>query len=96
MIRPLFLPAVFDRLLEHPVLVTEPITHRRQLHCRHRIQEACRQTSQTAIAEPSVGLLFEQGEPIYPLLLDQFFRDRIEQKVFDVVGQRSAKQELNR
>ena len=58
------LPAVLDGLPEHSVLVPEPVAHRRQLHRGHRVEKARGQTPEPAIAQPRVGLLFEQAEPI--------------------------------
>jgi hypothetical protein len=52
--------------------------------------------SQPAITQTKVGFLFQQAEPIEVLILDQLFRDRIERKILDVVGQRAAKQKLDR
>src|SRR5438552_336788 len=66
----LVLPTVRDGLPEHPVLVSEPVPHRRQLHRGHRVEKARGQTSESAIAQSGVGLLFEQAEPIEGLLLD--------------------------
>ena len=90
------LPPVLDRLFEDAVFVAQAITHRRDLHRGHGIEEASRQASETSIAQTRVGLLFEQLEPIEVLLLDDFFRDGIEEKVRDIVGQRAADEKFHR
>ena len=61
-----------------------------------RIEEASRQAPETPIAQARVGFLLQQLEPIEVLLLDGFFRDGIEEKVRDVVGQRAADEKFHR
>ena len=95
-VRLLLLPTVGDGLPEHPVLVPEPIPDGRQLHRRHRVEEARGETSEAAVAEPSVGLLFEQPEPIERVPLDDVAHQRTEQEVRDVVGERASDQKLHR
>ena len=92
----LVLPTVLDGLSEHPVLVPEPIPDGRQLHRCHRVEEARGETSEAAIAEPGVGLLFEQPDPVERVPLDHVVHDRTEQEVRDVVGQRASDQKLHR
>ena len=60
----LALPAVLDRLPKHAVLVAQPVAHRRELQGRHRIEEARCQPPETAIAEPGIGFLLHQAEPV--------------------------------
>ena len=95
-VRLFLLPAVLDRLPEDAVFVAQPVAHGRELHRRHRVEEAGRQAPEPAVAQARVGLLFEQLEPIEVLLLDGLLRERIEQEVGDVVGQRAADEELHR
>ena len=95
-VRVLPLPAVLDRLPEHAVLVAQPVAHGRQLHRRHRVEEAGREPPEAAVAEAGVGLLLEEAEPVEVVLRDDLPRDRIEQQVHDVVGERAADQELHR
>ena len=64
------LPTVLDGLLEHSVLVPEPVPHRRQLHRGHGVEKARGQTPEPAVAQPGVGFLLEQAEPIEGRLLD--------------------------
>ena len=90
------MPAVLNGLLEDAVFVAQAVAHGRDLHRRHRVEKASRQTPQTAITQTRVGFLLEQLEPIEVLLLDGFFRDRIEEKVRDIVGQRAADEKLHR
>ena len=95
-IRLLLLPAVQDGLLEHAVLVAQSITHRRQLHRRHRIEKARREPPEPAIAETGIGLLLEQAQPIEAPAIGCTLDERIEQQVGDVVGERPADQKLHR
>src|SRR3989475_5579221 len=95
-VRTLPLPAVLDRLPEHAVLVAHPVAHRGQLHRRHRVEEARSESAEAAVAEASVGLLLEQAHPVEVLLRDDLFREWIEQEIHDVVGERTADQELHR
>ena len=69
-VRALPLPAVLDRLPEHAVLVAQPVAHGRQLHRRHRVEEAGREPPEAAVAETGVGLLLEEAEPVEVLLRD--------------------------
>ena len=95
-VRQFLLPAVLDGLFEDAVFVAQAITHGRDLHRGHGIEEASRQAPETAIAQTRVGLLFQQLEPIEVLLLDDFFRDGIEKKVRDIVGERAADEKFHR
>src|SRR5207249_4227485 len=89
----LVLPAAFDGLPEHPVLVAESVPHRRQLHRRHRVEKIRGQAPEAAIAQSGVGLLLEQTEPIERRLLDGIADEGAEQQIGDVVGERAADQE---
>ena len=66
------------------------------MHRGHRVEEARRQAPEPAVAQPRVGLLFEQGEQVEVLVLDGLLGDGIEQEVRYVVGQRAAEEELHR
>ena len=92
----LVLPTVFDGLPEDPVLVPEPVSDRRELHRSHRVEKARGQTPEPTIAQPGVGFLFEQAEPIERRLLDRFAHEGTEQQVRDVIGQRATDQKLHR
>jgi hypothetical protein len=50
-VRLFVLPAVPDGLLEHAVLVPQPVALGGQLHRGHRLDEARGQASQTAVAQ---------------------------------------------
>ena len=90
------LPAVLDRLPEHAVFVTQPVAHGGELHRRHRVEKAGGQASEPAIAQPGIGFLFEQGEPIEVVAGGNFLDEGIEQKVGDIVGQRPPDQKFHR
>ena len=49
-----------------------------QLHRGHRVEEAGGQAAEPAVAEPGVGLLLEQAEPVEVLLRDGVLGERIE------------------
>src|SRR5271166_4979289 len=56
-IRTFALPAVFDRLPEHAIFITQPVTHRRQLHRRHRVEKAGGEPPEPAVYEAGIGFL---------------------------------------
>ena len=89
------LPAVLDGLFEHPVFVAQPITYRRQLHGRHRVEETCRQAPEPAVPEASVGFLVDQAQPIEVALPGGALYQRIEQEVRDIIGQRAPDQKFH-
>jgi hypothetical protein len=90
------LPAVDDRLPEHPVLVAQPVAHRGELHRRHRVEEARGKPPEPAVAQAGVGLALEQVRPVVAIGFDRRANHRIEQQVVDVVRERAADQELHR
>ena len=94
-VRLLALPAILDRLPEDAVLVAQPVAHGRELHRGHRVEEARREAAEPAVAEAGVRLLLEQGEPVEALVVGDPLRDRIEEEVHDVVGERAPDQELH-
>ena len=69
-VRLFVLPAVADGLLEDAVFVPQAVTHRRQLHRRHRVEEAGRQPAEAAIAEAGVRFLLEQCRAVDVLSCD--------------------------
>src|SRR5262249_22106456 len=86
-VRQFMLPAVLDGLLENAVFIPQAIAHRRDLHCRHRIQKTSRETPQTTVTQTGVGFLFQQLEPIEFFLSDSALYGRIEEQIGHVVGQ---------
>ena len=92
----LLLPAVLDGLLEHAVLISQAVADGRELHGGHRVQEACCQTSEPAVTQAGIGFLLEHSEPIEFLVFDGLLRERIEQKVRHIVGERPADEKLHR
>jgi hypothetical protein len=95
-IRMFDLPSVTDDLLEHAVLVPKPIPHCRYLHRGHGIQKASCQAPKPAIAEPRVRLLLQNGEPIQIGVFDGTTGIWFQEKIFHVVGERSANQKFHR
>ena len=61
----------------------------------NEFEEARRKSAEPAIAQAGVGLLLEQGEPVETLVVDDSLRDRIEEEIHDVVGERAPYQELH-
>ena len=90
------LPAVLIDLPEDAVFVAQPVAHGRQLHRRHRVEEARRQPAEPAVAQAGVGLLLDQAEPVEVLLLGSSLHEGIEQQIGHVVGQRAPDQKLHR
>ncbi len=90
------LEAVFDRLPEHAVLVAQAVPHGRDLQRGQRFDEAGRESSEAAVAEAGVRLLFEQPEPVEVLLLGGLPDGGVEQEVHDVVRQRTSDEKLHR
>src|SRR5262249_41951887 len=95
-VRLLFLPTVHDGLLEQAVLVSKAVTHAGELQRRHRVEEAGRQSSQSAVPETRIGFLLQRPEPVDVLLLDRMPHEWIEPQVGHIVGERTANQELHR
>ena len=90
------LPAIHDGLFEHAVLVAQAIAGCRKLHGGHRVQEAGRESAQASVAQARVRFLFDQFEPIDTLCIDRMLHNRIEQKVADIVRQRTPDKKLHR
>ena len=55
------LPAVFEVLAEHPVVVAQAVTVGGVVEGRQRIEETRREPAETAVAETGVRLLFDDG-----------------------------------
>ena len=55
------LPAVFEVLAEHPVVVAQAVTVGGVVEGCQRIEEAGREAAETAVAETGIGLLFDDG-----------------------------------
>jgi hypothetical protein len=90
------LPAVLNGLFEHAVFVTQAVPGSRNLHRGHRIQKASRKTPETAITQAGIRLLFQQLEPVEVLFLDRCFRNGIEEKIRNVIGERAADEKFHR
>src|SRR4029450_13480237 len=95
-VRNFVLPALLNGLLEHTILVAEPITHGRNFHRSHRIEETCRQSPKPSVAQSSVGLLIKYLVPIDLLLLNVLLDNVIKKKIRNVVSQRTTDEEFHR
>ncbi len=89
------LPAIPENLPEHAVLVAQSITHGRQLQRRHGFEKTGGQASESAVTQSGVRFLFQQGGPVESLVLGSLLRDRIQQQIGYIVGERAANQELH-
>src|SRR5262249_55975075 len=58
-VRLFLLPAIADRLLENAVFVAQTVAHGRELHCRHGVEKAGCQASESTVTQAGVGLLFQ-------------------------------------
>ena len=95
-VREFTLPAVLKGLFEDPVFVPQSIAHGRDLHRGHGVKEASRQAPQPSVAETRVGLLLKKLVPVEVMSMDHVVYGRVEEKVGNVVGQRSAEEKLHR
>ena len=87
---------ILELLAKDAIVVAQPIAHGRDLHRGHGIQEAGGETAQPAIAQPGIRLLLRQLHQVQPLALEHLTRDRLDQEIGQVVGQRATDQELHR
>ena len=78
-------------LFEDSVLVPEGVTDRGNRHGGHRIEEAGRQSSETAVAKARIVLVALQGLQRNPVLLERRTNPWFELKIKNVVPHRSAK-----
>src|SRR5262249_34807922 len=77
-VRLFLLPAITDRLLENAIFVAQPVAHGREFHCRHGVEKAGCESSESAVTQPGVRFLFNQPEPIKVSLFDGLFHNWIE------------------
>ena len=66
------------------------------MHRCHRIKEASSEPAEASIAETGVRLLLQQTQPIEIFLFDQLLGDGIEQKILNIIGERSAEKKFYR
>jgi len=83
-------------LLEHPVLVADPVAVRGQPQRGHRVQVAGGQPTQAAVAQPGVGLAALQLLQVVPQLLQRLGGGVVDAQVQQRVPQRPPDQELER
>jgi hypothetical protein len=83
-------------LSEDAVLVPQAVPGGGKGHRRHRIEEACRETSEPAVPKSGVGFLLEERGPVDVLLPDDLPGQWREQEVRGVVGEGAAEQKLHR
>ena len=95
-VRGLFLSAIDDILFKHPVVVADPVTASRQTQRRQGIQEAGRQTAQTAVAKTGVILFIDQLFQIEPHLRQCAAHIVINAQRQQRVREGTANQELHR
>ena len=90
------LPAVLDCLTEHPVPVTDPVADDRQPQGRAAVEEAGRQTSETAIAETGVVLGFEHIGIRQAQTVERLLADILESQIEHDVTQQTPHEVLER
>ena len=90
------LVAVLDLLAKDPVMVAQPIAHRRNLHGRQRIDEASGETPEAAITQAGIRLLLRQLQQVQAFALDDVVHDRLDQEIGQIIGERPSEQEFHR
>src|SRR5262249_23691842 len=96
-VRLLDLESFFDGLAKYSVFVSEPIADGGNLQRRQRIDEACGEPPQAAVAQSSVWLRLDHLCPILAwirlqILPNKFFNPEVD----NVIDQRSADEKLHR
>ena len=95
-VRAFHLPAVDDLLLENTELVADAVTHCRDLQRCHRVEEACGQASQAAVAQSRLLLLLQQVVEVQPQFRDRLLDLMVDAQVDQIVAQVWPDQELSR
>ena len=90
------LEAVGDLLAEHAVLVINSIAEAGHIQSGQRLQEACRQTPQAAIAQPGIGLAFQHRLQAHAEVGQYAVEHLVQPHVADGVAQEAPHQELHR
>ena len=93
-IRLLNLAVIFDLLFEDTEIITDPVSVSGKLEGRHGIEETCGKTSETAVSESGIHLLFAQFVNIEPEFLHRLFRGIHDFKIDHGVAERAPDQEL--
>src|SRR5690606_10497338 len=79
------LPAVDDVLMKNPELVADAVGERRYLERRERVDEARRETAQSAVTQARLRLLGEQRLEIEAELLDRGAHRVVKAEIDEVV-----------
>ena len=90
------LPAVFEVLAEHPVVVTQAVTVGGVVEGRQRIEEARCQPAETAVAETGVRLLFDDGVEVEAEHLHRLASGAEQAGGHEVVAHQPAEEVLHR
>ena len=90
------LPAVHDVLREHAVLVADAVAERRQPERGHRVEKACRQPAEAAVAERSVGFVLGNVFQLAGVRAHRFARVAVQVERRQRVAQAAPHQELHR
>ena len=94
-IRRLFLPAVNDVLLKHPVVIADTVTTARQAQRRQRVEETGGQAPKTAIAQPRVILFVNQLFKVQPHLFQRAVHIFVDAQRQQGVRKRTANQKFH-
>ena len=92
----LHLLAIDDLLAEDAVVVTDAVAHRRKVERGHRIEIACRETSQASIAKACISLKIAQVVPVDTVGTERITAKLIGFEVYDVVAEQTADEEFKR
>ncbi len=95
-VRRLHLVAVLNLLLKHTVTVTDSAPISRISKCCKRIQEACSQTSQTAVSKSRIRFLVLQKIQVHSHLFQSLFHFCICRHVNQIISQSPSHQKLHR
>ena len=94
-VRDLDLVAADDFLLEQPILIANRAAVSREAVCRQRVDEACRETTETAVAEPRVRLCLVGIREVQLEILQDILQRLLDAEIDEVGFQQATEQELD-
>ena len=95
-IRRFNLLAICERLTEQTILIIQAIAGCRLANGRHGVEETCRQTAQTAVAEARINLFFQQIGQVNVMSLQLIAHPLIPTQIQQVVAGQTTDQKLHR
>ena len=94
-VRDLDLVAADDFLLEQPILIANRAAMSREAVCRERVDEARRETTETAVAEPRVRLCLVGIREVQLEVLQDILQRLLDAQIDEVGFQQATEQELD-